>query len=111
MPAANRLFSGALAQRGTAMVKRNATSAQRRNATVGERSKRCSTRYGRGGTAIRTENREPRTGNREPLKRLPRDPLAQQRVDNAISIVFARDHIVAHERRERRLHRRRPTEP
>src|SRR5205823_7026971 len=33
----------------------------------------------------------------------PRDPLAQQRIDNQVPIPLARDDVVAHERRERRL--------
>src|SRR5262249_1988920 len=45
------------------------------------------------------------------LEGLPRDPLAQQRVDDDVAVVLPRDDVFARQRDERRLHRRRPAEP
>ena len=42
---------------------------------------------------------------------LPRDPLAQQRVDDDVAVAFAGEDVFAHERGERCLHRRRAAQP
>src|SRR4051794_4441616 len=37
-------------------------------------------------------------------ERLARHPFSKQRIDDAVAVAFACDEIVAHQRRERRLH-------
>src|SRR5262249_58675262 len=76
-PTARRLLICASTERAATVVTRNTTTARRWNLTPPSESKRCSTANGRGG------NVEPRTEN---LERLSRDPLPQQRVDDAIPV-------------------------